>query len=185
MKANRLRAGVLIRFEDDLWRVFEAEHQTPGKGRARVQTKLKNLRSGIMKDQRFRSEDDVEKAHLEAKQMQFLYRDTQGFHLMDVDSYEQVAMTEESLGDVVPYLIPDAMIDVSFFEGAAVTVELPAAVALKVVETTPEVKGATASAQRKPATLETGLVVQVPSFIKEGEVIRVSTADGSYLERAK
>ena len=184
MKANRLRPGVVIRFEGDLWRVFEAIHQTPGNLRARMQTKLKNLRNGVMKDHRFRSEDEVEKAHLDAKQMQFLYRDAQGFHMMDVDTYEQVTMNEEALGDAVYYLTAEAMIGVSFCEGQPVSVDLPATVDLEVVETTPEVKGATASAQRKPATLSTGLQVQVPSFVKQGEFIRVSTADGTYLERA-
>ena len=185
MKANRLRPGVIIRFEGDLWRVFEALHQTPGNLRARMQTKLKNLRNGVMKDHRFRSEDEVERAHLDSKTMQYLYRDGDDFHFMDTASYEQVTMDRETLGDAVSYLIPDMTIEVDFFESRAVGIELPVTVDLKVVETTPEVKGATASAQRKPATLETGLTVQVPAFIGEGEVIRIATEDGSYLERAK
>jgi elongation factor P len=185
MKANKLRPGVIIKFEGDLWRVFEALHQTPGNLRARMQCKLKNLRNGAMKDHRFRSEDEVERAHMDSKRMQYLYKDGEDLHFMDVDSYEQVTMTAETLGDAVLYLIPQAMIDVDFYDGAAVGIELPQTVDLLVVETTPEVKGATASAQRKPATLETGLVVQVPSFIGEGEKIRVSTEEGEYLERVK
>jgi elongation factor P len=185
MKANNLRRGMIVKFEGDLWRVFDVEHQTPGNLRARVQTKLKNLRNGAMKDYRFRSEDDVEKAHMEQKQMQFLYRDGSDFHFMDTDSYEQIHMTDEALGDAVNYLIAETFITVDLYEGNPVGIELPTTVELKIIETTPEVKGATASAQRKPATLETGLVVQVPSFVKEGEVIRITTEDGQYLERVK
>ena len=185
MKANNLRRGMIVKFEGDLWRVFDVEHQTPGNLRARVQTKLKNLRNGAMKDYRFRSEDDIEKAHLEQKQMQFLYRDGSDFHFMDTDSYEQIHMTDEALGDAVNYLIAETSITVDLYEGNPVGIELPTTVELKILETTPEVKGATASAQRKPATLETGLVVQVPSFVKEGEVIRITTEDGQYLERVK
>lgn len=185
MKANRLRPGAIIKFEGDLWRVFEALHQTPGNLRARVQTKLKNLTNGAMKDHRFRSEDEVEKAQLDNKQMQYLYGDSAGFHFMDTDSYEQIAMSAEDLGNAVNYLAPETTIRIDFYDGRPVGIELPTTVDLKVVETSPEVKGATASAQRKPATLETGLVVQVPSFIGEGELIRVSTDDGVYQERAK
>jgi len=185
MKANRLRRGQLIVFEGDLWRVFEAIHQTPGNLRARMQCRLKRLRDGTMKDQRFRAEDEVERAYLEQKQMQYLYREGDAFHFMDTTTYEQAALTDEVLGDAVLYLVAETMISVDFFEGTPVGVELPPTVDLKVVETTPEVKGATASAQRKPATLETGLVVQVPSFVHEDEQIRISTEDGSYLERVK
>jgi elongation factor P len=185
MKANRLRPGVIIKFEGDLWRVFEAIHQTPGNLRARMQTKLRNLRNGTMKDHRFRSEDEVERAHLDMKQMQYLYHDGNHFHFMDTESYEQITMTDEVLGEAALYMIPETMINVDFYEGTPVGIELPVTVDLKIVETTPEVKGATASAQRKPAKLETGLVVQVPAFVGEGEVIRVSTEDGTYLERVK
>jgi len=185
MKANRLRRGQLIVFEGDLWRVFEALHQTPGNLRARMQCRLKRLRDGTMKDHRFRAEDEVERAFLEQKQMQYLYRDGDTSHFMDTTTYEQASLSDEVLGDAARYLVPESMISVDFFEGIPVGLELPATVDLRVVETTPEVKGATASAQRKPATLETGLVVQVPSFVQENERIRVSTEDGNYLERVK
>ena len=185
MKANNLRRGNIIKFEGDLWRVFDVEHQTPGNLRARVQTKLKNLRNAAMKDHRFRSEDEVEKAHLDQKQMQFLYRDGADFHFMDTDNYEQTHVSEEALGDAVNYLVPETSITVDFYEGAPVGIELPTTVELKIVETTPEVKGGTAGAQRKPAKLETGLIVQIPAFIREGEVIRITTEDGAYLERVK
>jgi elongation factor P len=185
MKANQLRRGMIIKFEGDLWRVFEALHQTPGNLRARMQTKLKNLRNGVMKDQRFRSEDDLEKAHLDPRKMQYLYHDAAGYHFMDQTSYDQITMSEEALGDAVLYIQPDTVLDVLLYEGDPVGLELPITVDLKIVETTPEMKGATASAQRKPAKLTTGLVVQVPAFIAEGEVIRIRTEDGAYMERAK
>lgn len=185
MKANRLRAGVVILFEGDLWRVFEAQHQTPGNLRARMQTKLRNLRNGTMKDQRFRAEDEIEKAHLDTQQMQFLYEDGDSFVFMDLESYEQMSLSRETLGDGARYIRPEMTITVDVFEGQPVGIDLPATVDLKVIETPPELKGATAGAQRKPATLENGLVVQVPAFISEGEMIRVNTEDGTYLERAK
>ena len=185
MKANNLRRGNIVKFEGDLWRVFDVEHQTPGNLRARVQTKLKNLRNGAMKDQRFRSEDEIEKAHLDQKEMQYLYRDGGDFHFMDNSTYEQTHIHEEVLGDAVYYLVPETSISVDFYEGRPVGIELPTTVELKIVETSPEVKGGTAGAQRKPAKLETGLTVQVPAFVNEGEVIRITTEDGAYLERVK
>ncbi len=185
MKANRLRPGVVIMFEGDLWRVFEALHQTPGNLRARVQTKLKNLRNGVMKDQRFRSEDEVERAVLETREMQYLYSDGDSFCFMDTTTYDQVSLSKEVLGDSMLYLVAQQTIKVSFYEGTPVGIELPVTVDLKIVDTPPEVKGGTAGAQRKPATLETGLVVQVPAFISQGAVVRVATEDGSYLERVK
>jgi elongation factor P len=185
MKANQLRRGMIIKFEGDLWRVFEALHQTPGNLRARMQTKLKNLRNGVMKDQRFRSEDDLDKAHLDPRKMQYLYHDAAGYHFMDQTSYDQITMSEEALGDAVLYIQPDTVLDVLLHDGEPVGLELPITVDLKIVETTPEMKGATASAQRKPAKLATGLVVQVPAFIAQGEVIRIRTEDGVYMERVK
>jgi len=140
---------------------------------------------GTNQEVRFRSEDDVEKVSLDARQMQYLYHDAQGYHFMDLDTYEQVALSDDVLGDSMEYVIPESTVDMDWYDGMPIGVELPAAVDLKVIETAPGIKGATASAQRKPAKLETGLVVQVPSFIEEGERVRVSTQDGSYLERAK
>lgn len=184
MKANQIRRGMIVKYDGDLWRVFEAVHQTPGNLRARMQTKLKNLRNGTMKDVRFRSEEEVEKAHLDSGRKQYLFKDAQGYHFMDLESFEQIVLTDDTLGDAVNYILPDTVLEVLMHEGTPVGIELPVTVDLKVVETTPEVKGATASAQRKPATLETGLVVQVPSFVGEGETVRVRTADAQYMERA-
>jgi len=185
MKATLIRKGNILRIDNGLFRVLSMDHVTPGKGRAHVQTKLRNLIDGTQTAVRFRSTDDVEKVALETKQMQYLYGDGDGHHFMDTETYEQVALTDEALGDAVQYLIPETTISMEWFEGTPVGVELPPVVELKIVDTAPGIKDATASAQRKPATLETGLVVQVPSFIGPGEVIRVNTIDGSYAERAK
>jgi elongation factor P len=185
MKATEIRKGNLLKHEGELWRVLAMQHITPGNWRGMVQTKLRNLRTGANTEVRFRSEDEVEKIALATKQMQYLYHDHHGYHFMDTDTYEQVALADDVLGDTMQYCIPESTITMEWHEATPVGIDLPAAVDLKVVETAPGIKGATASAQRKPATLETGLVVQVPSFIEEGETIRVSTQDGSYLERAK
>jgi len=185
MKATEIRKGMVLKVDGNLFRVLSMQHITPGNWRGMVQTRLRSLRSGSNTEVRFRSEDEVEKVSTDTKSMQYLYHDHHGFHFMDTDSYEQVALADDVLGETMSYVLPETTILMEWIEGQPVGIELPAAVDLKVVETAPGIKGATASAQRKPATLETGLVVQVPSFIDEGEVIRVSTQDGSYLERAK
>ena len=185
MKATNIRKGNILRVDGTLYRVLSMDHVTPGKGRALVKTKLRNLHDGTQTDVRFRSTDDVDRVALENKQMQYLYNDGDTYHFMDTTSYEQVQLSADTLGATVQYLVPDATISMETFEGNPIGVELPPVVELKVVETPPRVKDATASAQRKPATLETGLLVQVPAFIEEGEVIRVNTADSTYAERAK
>jgi elongation factor P len=185
MKATTIRKGNIVRINDVIYRVLVMDHVTPGKGRAHVQTKLRSLLDGTQTEMRFRSDDDIERVILENREMQYLYSDQQGHHFMDTSTYDQVALSDDLLEDVKPYLVADAVVTMQWFEGKPLAVELPPVVDLKVVETTPGVKDATASAQRKPATLETGLVVQVPPFIEEGEMIRVSTIDGTYAERVK
>lgn len=185
MKATDIRKGNILRINNVLFRVMRMDHVTPGKGRAHVQTKLRNFFDGTQTEMRFRSSDDVEKVALESKQMQYLYSDGDGYHFMDTTTYEQIQLDDEQIGDAKNYIIPDSVVMMEWFEDRALGVELPPIVDLKVVETTPGIKDATASAQRKPAKLETGLIVQVPSFVEQDEVIRVSTADGSYSERAK
>jgi elongation factor P len=185
MKATQIRKGNILRINNVLWRVLVMDHVTPGKGRAHVQTKLRNLQEGTQTEMRFRSDEDVERVALEQKQMQYLYNDQQGYHFMDTTTYEQVALADDDIEDAKPYLVADSVVQMQWFEGRPLAVELAPTVDLKVVETPPGVKDATASAQRKPATLETGLVVQVPAFIEEGEMIRISTIDGSYSERVK
>jgi len=184
MKANEMRKGMVLRVDGNVFRVLEATHRTPGNLRAFVQAKLRNVISGIQSEQRFRSEDDVERVYIDTKQMQYLYHDAEGYHFMDTESYDQVALGDDALGDTMSFVIAESMVTMDWFEGNPIGVELPSAVDLKVVETAPGIKGATASAQKKPARLETGLSVQVPSFINEGETIRISTEDGSYLGRA-
>ena len=185
MKATNIRKGNILRVNGSLYRVMSMDHVTPGKGRAHVQTKLRSLHDGTQTETRFRSTDDVDRVVLETKQMQYLYSDGDLYHFMDTESYEQVQLSVDILGDTVRYLVPDAIISMGAFEGNPLGIDLPPVVELKVVETPPGVKDSTASAQRKPATLETGLVVQVPAFINEGEVIRVNTADATYAERAR
>lgn len=185
MKATEIRKGMIVRVNNEPHRVLAMQHITPGNWRGMVQTKLRNLRSGSSSEVRFRSEDEVDKMMLDTKQMQYLYHDQHGYHFMDTETYEQIALADEDLGDAMSYVVPETMISMEWVEGKPVGIDLPSAVDLKVVETAPGIKGATASAQRKPATLETGIIVQVPSFIEEGEILRISTLDGSYLERAK
>ena len=185
MKANNIRKGNVLKVNNTLYRVLTMDHVTPGKGRAHIQTKLRKLLDGTQTEVRFRSDEDVEKAFLETREMQYLYADQDGHHFMDTKSYEQVQLTADQLGNAVQYIVPEATITMQWHEDTALGLELPPVVELKVVETQPGVKDATASAQKKPAKLETGLVVQVPSFISEGEMLRINTLDGSYAERAK
>ncbi len=184
MNANDLRPGMVIKHNNDLFSIHKAEHRTPGNLRAFVQARMRNLRTGALIDHRFRSEDTVERAILDETEMQFLYADGDTLYLMNTENYEQTHLPKSVIGDRALYLIPDVMLKVVFFEGRPVDVELPATVDLKVVETEPGMKGASATNVMKPAKLETGLIVQVPPFIGEGETIRVDTTEGTYLERA-
>ena len=185
VQATRLRPGMVVRHEGELYSVFSLTHRTPGNKRGFVQTKLRNLNSGAMKEHRFSSEDFVERAFLDEKEVEFLYPEGDVFTFMDTTTYEQYHLTREQLGDTVGYLAPNLQLKVEFFEGKPIGIELPPAVDLKVLETEPGLKSATASSVTKPAKLETGITVQVPPFIDAGEVIRVDTADGTYLERAR
>jgi len=167
-----------------LFSVFSVAHRTPGNLRGFVQAKMRNLRSGTMIEHRFSSEDRVERAVLEEVEMEYLYDDGENYYFMNTENYEQTHLSKELLGDATSYLIPQLRVKVEFYEGKPMSVELPATVDLTVVETEPGMKGASVSNVTKPAKLETGLVVQVPPFIKENEKIRVNTAEGAYLERA-
>jgi elongation factor P len=184
IQATRLKKGMLVKIENDLFRVLELQHVTPGNLRGFVRVKFRNIRSGTLSDQKLRSEDTVERATLDERQMQYLYKDGDDFYFMDTSSFEQIHISNEALGDSVSYLKPEMTIQVEFYGLEPVGIELPQTVDLKVDKTVPGIKGATASNQVKPATLETGLVVQVPPFINEGDTIRVSTESGEYLSRA-
>jgi elongation factor P len=183
VQATRLKKGNLIKMGTDLLRVLDLHHITPGNKRGHVLAKLRDIRSNRLMDHKFRSEDDVERATLDEREMQFLYRDGDIYHFMDTSTYEQVHLSTEVLGESALYLLPESLINVEFYESEAVGIHLPLTVDLKVAETVPGIKGATASAQVKPATLETGLVVTVPSFINENDRIRVNTETGEYLSR--
>jgi elongation factor P len=179
-----MKKGMLIKIENDLFRVLELQHVTPGNLRGFVRVKFRNIRSGTLSDQKLRSEDTVERATLDETEMQYLYQDGDSFYFMDTTSYEQIHISSEALGDSVSYLKAEMTIKVEFYGTEPVGIELPQTVDLKVTDTVPGIKGATASNQIKPATTETGLVVNVPPFINPGDVIRVNTETGEYLSRA-
>ncbi len=184
IQATRMRKGMLIKINNDLFRVLELQHVTPGNLRGFVRAKFRNIRSGSLSDQKLRSEDVVERAILDEKGMQYMYSSGDGHYFMDTETYDQVHISSEALGDSVSYLIPEMVIQVEFYGEEPVGIELPPTVDLLVTDTVPAIKGATANAQLKPATLETGLVVQVPPFIAPGDRIRVSTETGEYQARA-
>ena len=175
---------MLIRLDADLFRILDLNHMTPGNKRGHVQCRLRDIRSGRLIDHKFRSEDDVERATLDEREMQFLYREGDLFHFMDTSTYDQVHLSREILGDSALYLLPESLINVEFYETEPVGIHLALTVDLKVTDTVPGIKGATASAQVKPATLETGLVVNVPAFISTGDVVRINTETGEYQSRA-
>jgi elongation factor P len=185
MQANDIRRGMIIMYNNAPYRVLDFQHRTPGNLRAFVQAKIRNLKSGSSTEVRFSSTENIERASLEDHEMEYLYSDGDMHHFMNTENYEQIALDVESLGDSMNYLTVGTKIQVQFFEGSPMGVELPPAVELTVVETAPELKGATASNSPKPAKLETGVSVQVPPFIKEGDRIRVDPSKGVYLERAK
>ena len=184
ISSTQLRPGMVIKFNNELFSVFKMEHRTPGNLRGFVQVKMRNFRTGSMIEHRFSSEDRVERASLDEQEMEYLYDDGEYFYFMNTESFEQMHLTKEILGDAVNFLVPQLKVHIEFYEGKPVSVELPASVEMKVVETEPGLKGASVSNVTKAAKLETGLVVQVPPFINEGEKIRVSTSESTYLERA-
>jgi elongation factor P len=182
--ATQMRPGMVIKHNNELHSVFKVEHRTPGNLRAFIQAKLRNLRTGAMFEHRFRSADAIEKVTVDEVNMEYLYQDGDAYVFMNQENYEQLHLGSEMLGDAVEYLTPNMAIRVEFFDGKPVGVELPQTVDLTVVETEPGIKSATASSVTKPAKTETGLIVQVPPFINEGDKIRVDTAEGAYLSRA-
>jgi elongation factor P len=184
IQATRLKKGMLIKMGQDLFRILELQHVTPGNLRGFVRVKLRNLRNGALADERLRSEDTIERATLDEIEMQYMYNDAAGYHFMDTSTYDQITLSEEVLGDMVGYLIAEGTIKVEFYGTEPVGIELPQTMDMTVTDTMPAIKGATASAQLKPATVETGLVVQVPPFIAVGDKIRVNTETGEYQSRA-
>ena len=184
INATRLKKGMLVKIDQDLFRVLELQHVTPGNLRGFVRVKFRNIRSGNLSDQKLRSEDTLDRATLDEREMQYLYQDGDDYYFMDTTSYEQIHISSEALGDSTNYLKPEMTIKVEFYGTEPVGIELPPQVDLKVLDTAPGIKGATASNQIKPATLETGLVVNVPPFVNTGDVVKVNTETGEYLSRA-
>src|SRR5688572_30756963 len=183
IQATRLRKGMLVKLGNDLYRILDLHHLTPGNKRAHIQVRMRNIRTTALADHKFRAEEDVERATLDEREMQYLYNDADNFYFMDTSTYEQIHITAEALGDSKDYLVADSIIRVEFYGEEPVGIELPQTVDLVVKETVPGIKGATASAEVKPATLETGLVVQVPPFVNEGDKIRLNTETGEYQAR--
>lgn len=185
MKASELRPGMGVIMDGKLCVCVKSVHVTPGNLRAFVQAKLRGVKDGIMFEKRLRSTEDVEQAFLDRREMQYLYSDQTGLVLMDNTTFDQFTVPLEMVEDVVKFLKPDTPVTALLHDNNVVSLELPKVVELKVVDTAPQVKGATATNQLKEATLETGLNTRVPPFIENGEIVRISTEDGSYLARAK
>ena len=185
IQSTQLRPGMIIIHEGDLYRVTAVHHLTPGNKRGFMQTKMKNLRNGIGTEYKFRSEDRVEQAILESRQMQYLYAEGDLHTFMDTQNYEQMTLAAEDIGDLLSYLLPNSIVGIEFHEGKPVGINPPSTVDLEVVDTEPSMKGATASASYKPAKLETGVTILVPPFVQVGDKVRVNPSDGSYQERVK
>lgn len=185
IKAIQIRKGNILEYNGELCVVTDATHVTPGKGQAVMQVKMKKLKDGTNVENRFRPDESVEKAIVTTKEMQFLYSDGHHYHFMDNESYEQVSLDEDFLGDARYFLQDGMYVQVQFHESTAVGIELPGSVELEIVETEPPMKGATVSSSYKPAVLENGITVQVPPFLEVGDKIKVDTRDMKYLERVK
>ena len=184
MQANALRSGMCVLHDGEVCRIMSATHRTPGNLRAFVQVRMRNLRTGNSFEHRFASTEGVERAHLDTVSMEYLYSDGEHHHFMNQETFEQLALNDEILGDGMLYLLPNSVIKVDLYEGNPVGIELPNTVQLEIVETEPGLRGATASASYKPAKCETGLVIQVPPFIEAGTRVEIDTRENKYLKRA-
>jgi elongation factor P len=184
IQASQLRTGMCILFEGDICRVMSSHHVTPGNLRGFVQAKMRNLRNGNSFEHRFSSTEKVERAILDTQPMEYLYSDPSGHYFMNQETYEQITLNDETLGDNILYLLPNTVLQIDFYDDKPVGIELPNTVTLEVVDTEPSLRGATASASYKPAKMETGLVVQVPPFIEVGTKIIIDTREDKYLSRA-
>lgn len=182
--STQLRPGMVVKFNNELHSIFSMVHRTPGNLRGFVQVKMRNLRTSSMMEHRFSSEDKVERVALDEHEMEYMYDDGDYYYFMNTENYEQMHLTKDMLGDGVLYLVPQLRVNVEFYEGKPISVELPPSVEMTVMETEPGLKGSTVSNVTKPAKMDTGLVVQVPGFINQGERIRISTSGGTYQERA-
>ncbi|MBN1554529.1 MAG: elongation factor P [Phycisphaerae bacterium] len=184
MKIGDLTRGQGIFWRDQIWVIMKMEHVKPGKGPAYLQTDLRNPKTGQIVNNRFRPEETVEPVHFDQKKYEYLYSDGNSHVLMDTETYEQLELAKEHIGDQEVYLTPNCLIGVCSVQGEIITIELPNTVELKIEDTPPEVKGATATNQQKDAKCEGGAVIRVPPFIENGEIVRVDTRTGEYLGRA-
>jgi len=185
INATQIRKGMVIKIDDEIYKVLDMTHVTPGKGQAIIQTKLRKLQDQALHDYRFRSKDKVEQAYLEGIEMQYLYQEGSDYIFMNLENYEQIKLSPEIIGNGVNYLIPDVIFSIEMHERKPVGVTPPLTINMKVVKTAPFLKGATQTASNKPATLETGLTINVPPFIKEGDTVHINTRDDKYLERIR
>ncbi|WP_240397412.1 elongation factor P [Lactobacillus crispatus] len=184
ISVNEFKNGLTIQYNNDLWRFVEFKHVKPGKRTAVVRSMIKSLRSGAVQEYTFRSTAKVETADIQTKSMQYLYNDGSSYVFMDTSTYDQLAIPNEQIGDEANYLLENMIVNVVMHEGETLGIQLPNTVDLKVAKTEPNIKGDTSSGGGKPATMETGLVVNVPFFINEGDVLTINTADGTYVSRA-
>lgn len=183
ISTGELRKGVVIELDDDLWQVLDYHHIKMGRGSAQVRIKLRNVKKGSIVERTFQAGDRWPRAQLERRPVQFLYRDGDEYHFMETDSYEQFVLRADQLDDAVNYLKEGMLLDRTAYQGETIGVELPVTVDLVVTDTEPGFAGDTATGARKPATLETGLVVQVPLFVNTGDVVRIDTRTGEYVTR--
>lgn len=184
MNATEIRKGMVLIHENELYLVHDFQHIAPGNWRAMIQTKLRHLKRGNMVQHRFRSTDKIEVAYLEKKKAQFLYRESDRFCFMDLESYDQIFLNEDQAGDTKNYLVPEMEVQLTSYEGQVIGIEIPTTVTLKVTKTEPGLKGDTVTNVTKAATMETGLVVKVPLFINQGELLKVDTRTGEFLGRS-
>ena len=184
INASDFRNGVTIEMDNGIWTVVSFLHVKPGKGAAFVRTKLKNIVTGAVIERTFNPTDKMAKAHIETKEMQYLYNDGDLYYFMDLDTYDQLPLTKDQVEDAIPFVKENTNVTVRFYKGTAFSVEPPNFVVLEVTDTEPGVRGDTATNVTKPATLETGYTLNVPIFINQGEKIRIDTRTGEYMERA-
>ncbi|MCF6158972.1 MAG: elongation factor P [wastewater metagenome] len=183
VSATEIKKGTVIKLDNELYLVVDYQHVTPGNWRGMVQAKLKSLKQGNVIQKRFRSTDKLEDVFLDYRVMEYLYRDGDNFCFMDTENYEQVLLPKEAVEDTIPYMTLNSQVRIAFYEGKAISIELPTSVTLKIVETDPGMKGDTVVNVYKPAKLETGLIVKVPLFINNGERIKIDTRTGEFISR--
>ncbi len=183
ISTNDVRPGMALDLDDGIFQIVEYQHVKPGKGKAFVRMKLKNVESGVVVDRTFRADENVQQAIIDRRHHQFLYRDDRGFHFMDGETFSQISLGSDEIGDAVSFLKEGESIDLAMYEGRPIGINLPVSVELEVTEAEPGVKGDRVSGATKPVTLETGLVVQVPLFVEQGDRIKVDTRTGGYMTR--